>query len=38
MPSLTEPNHALAILLFMMVVPLFSFFLSPLMAQLSRGA
>ncbi len=35
-PSLIEPNHALAILLFMMVVPLFSFFLSPLMAQLSR--
>ncbi|QCB46360.1 M48 family metallopeptidase [Hydrogenophaga sp. PAMC20947] len=36
MPSLTEPNHALAILLFMMVVPLFTFFLSPLMARLSR--
>ena len=35
-PSLAEPNNALAILLFMMVVPLFSFFLSPLMAQLSR--
>ena len=35
-PSLIEPNHALAVLLFMMVVPLFSFFLSPLMAQLSR--
>ncbi|MEZ5707397.1 MAG: M48 family metallopeptidase [Burkholderiaceae bacterium] len=35
-PSLTAPNNALAILLFMMVVPLFSFFLSPLMAQLSR--
>ena len=35
-PSLNEPNHALAILLFMMVVPLFTFFLSPLMAQLSR--
>ncbi|WP_448255198.1 M48 family metallopeptidase [Ottowia oryzae] len=30
------PNHALALLLFMLVVPLFSFFLSPLMAQLSR--
>jgi STE24 endopeptidase len=32
----TVPNHALALLLFMLVVPLFSFFLSPLMAQLSR--
>lgn len=30
------PNHALALLLFMLVVPVFSFFLSPLMAQLSR--
>ncbi|TXK26283.1 M48 family metallopeptidase [Ottowia sp. GY511] len=30
------PNHALALLLFLLVVPLFSFFLSPLMAQLSR--
>ncbi|AOW12626.1 peptidase M48 [Hydrogenophaga crassostreae] len=36
MPSLSEPNNALAILLFMMVVPLITFFLSPLMAQLSR--
>ena len=36
MPSLTAPNNALAILLFMLVVPLFTFFLSPLMAQLSR--
>jgi STE24 endopeptidase len=35
-PSLTAPNHALAVLLFMLVVPLFTFFLSPLMAQLSR--
>jgi STE24 endopeptidase len=35
-PSLNEPNNALAILLFMMVVPLITFFLSPLMAQLSR--
>ena len=35
-PSLAEPNNALAILLFMMVIPLISFFLSPLMAQLSR--
>ena len=30
------PNHALALLLFMLAVPLFTFFLSPLMAQLSR--
>ena len=30
------PNHALALLLFMLVVPVFSFFVSPLMAQLSR--
>jgi STE24 endopeptidase len=35
-PSLAQPNDALAILLFMMVVPLITFFLSPLMAQLSR--
>jgi STE24 endopeptidase len=35
-PSMDTPNDALALLLFMMVVPLFSFFLSPLMAQLSR--
>ncbi|HQZ58044.1 MAG TPA: M48 family metallopeptidase, partial [Ottowia sp.] len=30
------PNHALALLLFMLVVPVFTFFLSPLMAALSR--
>jgi len=30
------PNHALALLLFMLVVPVFAFFLSPLMARLSR--
>ncbi|SFC47028.1 STE24 endopeptidase [Polaromonas sp. OV174] len=35
-PSLTGANDALALLLFMLVVPLFSFFISPLMAQLSR--
>jgi STE24 endopeptidase len=35
-PSLTAPNDALALILFLMVVPLFTFFLSPLMAQLSR--
>ncbi len=35
-PNLGAPNHALALLLFMMAVPVFSFFISPLMAQLSR--
>ena len=35
-PSLDAPNDALALLLFMLVVPLFTFFLSPLSAQLSR--
>lgn len=30
------PNHALALLLFMLAVPVFAFFLSPLTAQLSR--
>ena len=35
-PNLTGANDALALLLFMLVVPLFSFFVSPLMAQLSR--
>jgi STE24 endopeptidase len=30
------PNHALALLLFLLAVPVFSFFLSPLMARLSR--
>jgi len=35
-PSLEAPNNALALLLFMLVVPLVTFFLSPLMAQLSR--
>ena len=32
----TVPNHALALLLFMLVVPVFTFFLSPLSAWLSR--
>ncbi len=36
-PSLDAPNNALALLLFMLVVPLLTFFLSPLMAQMSRG-
>ncbi|MFC3685180.1 M48 family metallopeptidase [Hydrogenophaga luteola] len=35
-PSLDAPNDALALLLFLMVVPLFTYFLSPLIAQLSR--
>ncbi len=36
LPSMDAPNDALALLLFLMVVPLFTYFLSPLMAQLSR--
>ena len=36
MPALDAPNNALALILFLMVVPLFTFFLSPMMAQLSR--
>lgn len=36
MPALDAPNNALALILFLMVVPLFTFLLSPLMAQLSR--
>ena len=35
-PSLTGGNEALALLLFMLVVPLFSFFVTPVFAQLSR--
>ena len=35
-PNLTAPNDALALLLFMAVVPVFGFFASPLMARLSR--
>jgi len=35
-PSMDAPNHALALLLFMLVVPLFTYFLQPLVAQLSR--
>ena len=35
-PNLGAPNDALALLLFMLAMPLFSFFISPLMAQLSR--
>ncbi|MDQ6881816.1 MAG: M48 family metallopeptidase [Pseudomonadota bacterium] len=35
-PNLQGPNDALALLLFLMAVPLFSFFITPLFAQLSR--
>lgn len=35
-PNMTSSNDALALLLFLLVVPLFSFFISPLFAQLSR--
>jgi STE24 endopeptidase len=35
-PSMTAPNDALALLLFLLVVPVFSFFVSPVVAQLSR--
>jgi STE24 endopeptidase len=35
-PNMTSANDALALLLFMLVVPLFSFFVSPVFAQFSR--
>jgi len=35
-PNIGVPNAALALLLFMMVVPVFGFFVSPLAARLSR--
>jgi STE24 endopeptidase len=35
-PSVALPNDAIALLLFLMVVPVFTFFLSPLFARLSR--
>ena len=35
-PNLGSGNDALALLLFMLVVPLFSFFISPIFAQFSR--
>ena len=35
-PSLNGPNDALALLLFLLAVPVFSFFISPLLARLSR--
>jgi STE24 endopeptidase len=36
LPSIGVPNDALALLLFLMVTPVFGFFVSPLFAQLSR--
>jgi STE24 endopeptidase len=36
-PAIGGGNDALALILFMAVVPLFSFFISPLMAQMSRA-
>jgi STE24 endopeptidase len=35
-PNLDGPNDALALLLFLLAVPVFTYFISPLMAQLSR--
>ncbi len=35
-PNIGTPNNALALLLFMIVVPVFGFFASPLMSRLSR--
>jgi STE24 endopeptidase len=35
-PSIGAPNDALALLLFLLVTPVFGFFVSPLFAQLSR--
>jgi STE24 endopeptidase len=35
-PNMNGPNDALALLLFLIAVPVFSFFISPLFAQLSR--
>jgi STE24 endopeptidase len=35
-PNMSGPNDALALLLFLIAVPVFSFFISPLFAQLSR--
>lgn len=35
-PSLGAPNDALALLLFILVTPVFGFFISPIFAQLSR--
>ena len=35
-PNLTAPNDALALILFMLAIPVFSFFLSPIFAHMSR--
>ncbi|MBK8073575.1 MAG: M48 family metallopeptidase [Ramlibacter sp.] len=35
-PNVSAPNNALALLLFLLAVPVFSFFVSPLASQLSR--
>lgn len=35
-PNLSAPNNALALLLFMLAIPVFSFLITPLMAQVSR--
>ncbi len=35
-PSMSSPNDALALLLFLLVTPVFAFFISPLFAMLSR--
>ena len=35
-PNLDAPNDALALLLFMLAIPVFNFFIAPLFAQLSR--
>ncbi len=35
-PNLNAPNDALALLLFMLALPVFSFFIAPVFAQLSR--
>lgn len=36
LPNLAGPNDALALLLFMLVMPVFSFFIAPMFAQFSR--
>jgi STE24 endopeptidase len=36
-PNLQGPNDALALLLFMLAVPVFTYFVSPLLARFSRG-
>jgi len=35
-PNLGAPNDALALLLFMLAIPIFSFFIAPMFAQISR--